>query len=112
MGSANDRSKSDLDRSYTSTSSGPLPKYSDQFFDFFSAAKIIIQLQQIKGLQKQYSEKRQQDQYLMNQFIISQELDQKEVYVKKIIPDEMGPFRIFAEYFTFSECDEVANLVK
>ena len=48
----------------------------------------------------------------MSQFSISQELDQKEVYVKKLIPDEMGPFRIFAEYFTFSECNEVANLVK
>jgi hypothetical protein len=44
--------------------------------------------------------------------MISQELDQKEVYIKKIIPDEMGPFRIFAEYFTFSESEEVANLVK
>ena len=44
--------------------------------------------------------------------MISQELDQKEVYIKKIIPDEMGPFRIFAEYFTFSECDDISHLVK
>jgi hypothetical protein len=48
----------------------------------------------------------------MSQFMISSELDSKEVYLKKMIPDELGPFRIFAEYFTFSECDEVANLVK
>ena len=48
----------------------------------------------------------------MSHFMISQELDQKEVYIKKIIPDEMGPFRIFAEYFTFSECDDISHLVK
>ena len=38
----------------------------------------------------------------MSQFLISSELDEKEVYIKKIIPDELGAFRVFAEYFTFS----------
>jgi len=41
---------------------------------------------------------------MMSSFMISSELDMKEVYIKKIIPDELSPFRIFAEYFTFSQC--------
>lgn len=48
----------------------------------------------------------------MAQFMISQELDTKEVYIKKIIQDEMGAFRVFAEYFTFSQCEQVALVIK
>lgn len=48
----------------------------------------------------------------MSSFMISSELDQKDVFIKKIIPDEMAPFRIFSEYFTFSECEDTSNLVK
>ena len=55
---------------------------------------------------------KQEEAYLMSQFMISSELDQKEVYIKKIIQDELSPFRVFAEYFTFSQCDDTANLVK
>ncbi len=48
----------------------------------------------------------------MSEFMISSELDLKEVYIKKMIPDELAPFRIFAEYFTFSECDQIADEVR
>lgn len=48
----------------------------------------------------------------MSQFMISQELDQKEVYIKKMIPDQLGAFRVFAEYFTFSQCEDIANAIK
>lgn len=41
--------------------------------------------------------------------MISSELDLKEVYIKKIIPDELSSFRIFAEYFTFSQCVMTAD---
>jgi len=40
---------------------------------------------------------------MMSSFMISSELDLKEVYIKKIIPDELSSFRIFAEFFTFSQ---------
>jgi hypothetical protein len=57
---SNTQSEPAVDKSYDSiriggclnSNTGPIPKYSDQFFDFFTAAKIIIQLQQIKSIQK------------------------------------------------------------
>jgi hypothetical protein len=49
---------------------------------------------------------------MMSTFMISSELDMKEVYIKKMIPDELAPFRIFGEYFTFSQNTETAEQVK
>ena len=48
----------------------------------------------------------------MSQFMISSQLDQKEIYVKKVVQDDLGPFRIFGEYFTFSQSADTASLIK
>lgn len=53
-----------------------------------------------------------EETFFMSQFLISSQLDQKEVYIKKMVQDGLAPFRVFADYFTFSPSKDVANVIK
>eukprot|EP00347_Sterkiella_histriomuscorum_P018855 403343913 len=74
-------------------------------FDFFTASKVISQLKAIKDIQENHAQLKhtKYESYYINQFKICQHLDGKSMYIKKIIPDNNSIFRVFSDFFTFSQ---------
>ena len=77
----------------------------NQIRDFYLVAQAINKLKQLMQQQIQLNSIKhpQNDSFYIKQFRMSEELDKKAVNQKKMIQDAYRSFRIFSDFFTFSQ---------